>query len=354
MTDAECVELLRWALPRLRMRWTGFRRVRRQVCRRIRRRMDELGISEAAAYRAHLEAHPAEWERLDAACRISISRLFRDRSVFEALETRVLPALAERARAGDRARLRAWSAGCASGEEPASLAILWHHALAPRFPDIDLEILATDVDPHLVERARRARFRPSSVKEVPTEWLASAFQRIDDLFRLRRELSESVELHCQDIRREMPDGLFDLVLCRNLAFTYFDRELQGEVLAGILARLRPGGALVVGLHEAPPETAGLAPWPGARGVYERRPERPARDAASSASGPAHQPRSRSGEIRSSTGSPRKSGSSSYWTYLARRAPTTEASSASRSGSRPSTTRARPSTRSHQRRLQSRS
>ncbi len=270
MTDAECVELLRWALPRLRLRWPGFRRVRRQVCRRIRRRTRELGLPDAAAYRAHLEAHPAEWERLDAMCRISVSRFFRDRGVFAALETQVLPALAASALAADRRMLRVWSAGCGSGEEAYSLAILWRFALASRFPGILLQIVATDADARVLERARRACFRASSLKEVPPERRVAAFERRGDLYCVRPELREGIEFRCQDIRKELPEGPFDLVLCRNLVFTYFDSGLQREALARILDQLGPGAALSIGLHESLPDAAGLAPWPGARAVYERR------------------------------------------------------------------------------------
>jgi hypothetical protein len=79
MQDAECVALLRWALPRLGLRWPGFRKVRRQVCKRINRRIKELGLADVAAYREHLERVPEEWPRLDALCRITISRFYRDR-----------------------------------------------------------------------------------------------------------------------------------------------------------------------------------------------------------------------------------------------------------------------------------
>jgi chemotaxis protein methyltransferase CheR len=290
MTDRECVELLRWALPRLRLRWEGFRRVRRQVCRRIGRRIRELGLGDAAAYRGRLEVDPAERERLDALCRIPISRCFRDRSVFEALETRVLPVLAERAVAAGRRTLSAWSAGCASGEEPYSLAILWSAALAARFPGLRLRITATDADPRLLERARGACYRASSVREVPPERRAAGFERRGELYCVRPELREAVDLRCQDLRTELPPGRFDLIACRNLAFTYFEPEIQRTVLARIVARLRPGGALAIGLHESLPEAAGLAPWPGARCVYERRsrdvtgaPPRGARRARSRAS-----------------------------------------------------------------------
>lgn len=74
MKDTECVEFLQWALPRLHMRWQGFRKVRGQVCKRIGRRIRELNLGEGADYRTYLESHPAEWSVLDDLCRITISR----------------------------------------------------------------------------------------------------------------------------------------------------------------------------------------------------------------------------------------------------------------------------------------
>jgi chemotaxis protein methyltransferase CheR len=270
LADAECVELLRWALPRLHLRWEGFRRPRRQVCRRIARRMRELGVPNAGAYRTRLEADPAEGSRLDAMCRISISRCFRDRGVFAALGSGVLPALAARARAAGRRTLRAWCAGCASGEEAYSLAALWASTRGPRIPGLRLAIVATDVDPQLVERARRGCFRASSLREMPAEALAAGFERREGSWFARAALREGVEIRCQDLREEAPSGAFDLILCRNVAFTYFDRPLQRAVLARMLEHLRPGGALVIGLHESLPEAVpDLVPWPEARGVHER-------------------------------------------------------------------------------------
>ena len=268
MTDAECVELLRWAVPRLRLRWPGFRRVRRQVCRRVRRRLRELGLEDAAAYRAHLEAHPGEWERLDAMCRISISRLFRDREVFAALATRVLPALAARARAEGRGTLRAWSAGCASGEEAYTVAACVAFEVAPRFPELAFELIATDVDPHLLERARLACYAPSSVKELPPAWQEALFERRGGALAVRHAYRTAVTLRAQDLQREAPDGSFDIVLCRNVAFTYFAAPVQREVLARIAAHSRPGAALVLGRHERLPDGAPeFRLWPGAPSTF---------------------------------------------------------------------------------------
>ena len=270
MTDAECVALLRWALPRLELRFAGFRRVRRQVCRRIGRRMRELGLEGASAYRVRLETDADEWRRFDAMCRITISRCFRDREVFAALGEHVFPALAERARAAGRSRLAVWSAGCASGEEPYSLALLWRARLASRHPGLELAVLATDADAALIERARAARFAPSSLREVPEALQSEGFEPCGGELCARAALREAVSFACQDLRHEMPAGPFDLVLCRNLAFSYFDEALQRSVLARLLERMYGGGALVIGLHEALPEGApGVEPWPRARAAFRR-------------------------------------------------------------------------------------
>jgi chemotaxis protein methyltransferase CheR len=267
MRDEECVALLQWALPRLGLRWRGFRRVRRQVCKRIGHRMAALGLPDAAAYRERLEAEPAEWSVLDACCWISISRFYRDRRVFEDLAHQILPDLARTAISRGRLRLRVWSAGCASGEEPYSLRLAWDLAVAPAFPDVQVQIVATDASAELLERARRASYPASALEELPDPWRSSAFECLDGAFRLRDEFRRGVEFHQQDIRKAMPDGPFDLILCRNLAFTYFDLEVQHTVQRKLAQRLEPGGALLIGIHEALPEPAALAPSDATRGVY---------------------------------------------------------------------------------------
>jgi chemotaxis protein methyltransferase CheR len=253
MTDRECVELLRWAAPRLRLRWEGFRRVRGQVCKRITRRMRELGLADVAAYRARLEAEEAEWAVLDALCRVTISRFYRDKRVFDVLREELLPTLLEEARARGERTFRVWSAGCASGEEPYTLAVLFHLGLRPRFPELRLELLATDADAHLLERARRGCYRAATLRELPPEWAARAFEACDGEQCIRAPFREGLTFRREDLRAGMPEGPFHLVLCRNVAFTYFAREpLQREVLARLVERLVPGGVLVIGAHESLP------------------------------------------------------------------------------------------------------
>src|ERR1700754_555065 len=110
MNDRECVELLQWALPRLGLRWRGFKNLRRQVCRRVQTHCSELGL-DVAAYRRRLEQDPEELLALDALCFVTISRFYRDHRIFDALRGRLLPMLAEAAIARGEHVLRAWSAG---------------------------------------------------------------------------------------------------------------------------------------------------------------------------------------------------------------------------------------------------
>jgi chemotaxis protein methyltransferase CheR len=264
------VELLRWALPRLGLRWEGFRRVRRQVCRRVGLRIEALGLADTAAYRRHLEEHPEEWGVLETFCRIPISRFYRDRGVFDSLRRVVLPVLGERAEARGEGRLRAWSAGCASGEEAWTLLACFASDLAPRHPSLVLELVATDVEAHLLERARRARYGTGSARELPAELAQGLFETRDGALEVQERHRAAIAWRLQDLRREAPEGLFDLVLCRNVAFTYFDAEEQRRALARIAERLRPGAALVIGRHERLPDGGpGFAVWPGAPCVYER-------------------------------------------------------------------------------------
>jgi chemotaxis protein methyltransferase CheR len=99
LRDSDCIAFLQWALPRLGLRWTGFRKVHRQVCKRLRRRLNELGLETLDQYRLCLEDDPAEWAALDGLCHITISRFRRDEAVFNALRDNILPDLTRAASA---------------------------------------------------------------------------------------------------------------------------------------------------------------------------------------------------------------------------------------------------------------
>ncbi len=268
VNDGDCAPFLQWALPRLGLRWPGFRKVRRQVCKRIKRRMDDLELADAAAYRARLEADPAEWRALDECCHITISRFFRDRGVFEVLRRRVLPEIAARAKR-DRREARIWSAGCASGEEPYTLKLLWDLEVASACPGVGLSIVATDVDSAMLARARKACFAATSLSELPAHLIGRAFDEIDARFCVRADHRQGIDFLHQDLRSEAPELRFDLILCRYVAFTYFSEQLQEQVLSRLMTRLMPDGFLAIGTHERlPPSAAPLTPLSGAPQIFQ--------------------------------------------------------------------------------------
>ena len=270
MSDQECVRFLQWALPRLRMRWDGFRRVRRQVCKRLARRLKDLGLPDTEDYRDYLQQHPYEWHRLDALCRITISRFYRDKGVFSTLSDEVLPSLADAAQRRSDKKLRVWSAGCGGGEEPYTIAILWDAEFRIRYPDVQIEIVATDADPIMLARADDARYAFASLKELPAGWRDQAFEQADDVYRINPQYRRNIRFVEQDIRTEQPGGPFDLVLCRNLVFTYFDDELQSQLLERIVATMHDGAALVLGIHEQLPlDPSGLSAWFNKQRIYRR-------------------------------------------------------------------------------------
>jgi chemotaxis protein methyltransferase CheR len=271
VTDPDCVAFLRWALPRLGLRWQGYRRVRKQVCKRVDRRVGALGLNGLAEYKSYLDEHADEWAVLEALCSIPISRFYRDRAVFDALGEQILPELAERAASRMPAVIRCWSAGCASGEEPYTLSLLWDQRVLPRFPHTRLSIIATDVDAHLLARARAACYSKSSLRELPSAWIRQAFDRRDSLYCLRDHWKTCIEFRREDIRLKQPPGEFDLVLCRNVAFTYFDEAVQRAALLRIAERLGANGFLVVGRHESLPPDAAFQGAPSALGIFRKTP-----------------------------------------------------------------------------------
>ena len=172
--------------------------------------------------------------------------------MWDELVERVLPQLTT---------LRAWSAGCGAGEEPYTLALAWRNV----HPRAALDILATDVDDVQLERARRASYPPGALRELPSDWRSAAFERITGEDRLRDAYRTGVRFEHRDVREAAPAGPFDLVLCRNLAFSYFDEPLQLSVAATFASVLRRGGALVVGLGEELPDGAAFTTYD--HGIY---------------------------------------------------------------------------------------
>ncbi len=242
-------QFIKEAAPLIGLQWRRFKRggIKRKVERRIR----ELGLATFEDYLSIIKSDPQEKSHLSQILTVTITRFFRDQEVFNILESSVIPVISQREDAGD---LKIWSIGCANGEEPYSVSMLWKEKFENIFPKIHLVILATDINGSLLERAREGRYKKSSLKEVPEEMTRRFFRGEDGFHVLDRSIRETVEFRRHDIIHEEPFSGMDIIFCRNLAFTYFSRECQLRVLKKIAAGLKGDGYLVIGKEESLPLT----------------------------------------------------------------------------------------------------
>ncbi|MBW2062063.1 MAG: hypothetical protein JRI95_10945 [Deltaproteobacteria bacterium] len=263
MDDAQFRQLL----DQLGLSWEGFRKVRKGVKKRLRRHIQERGYQSSEAYFEALGSNHHLREECERLMTVSISRFFRDRYLWRILENEILPAVIER-----KGTVKIWSAGCACGEEVYSFKILLN-LLKDRYGHIpDHEILATDLNPAYLDRARTGIYPKSSLKEAPEEWLALYFehQARGNLYRVASFLKNNVTWKAHNLLSDPPQTIFDVIFLRNNLLTYYQDTLKIPALQAVIGRLAPGGFLIIGSHEIIPLTvSSLLPFRGQRYIFER-------------------------------------------------------------------------------------
>lgn len=216
------------------------------LARRIAVRMRACAVHTYDSYLDLLDRTPAELERLHAALTINVTRFYRNPETWEAL-ARLVPTLL--AREGE---VRCWSAGCASGEEAHTLAILFAEvAGASRRPGaIDrVRIEATDIDGESLARTRAGRYRAAALAETPPEVVRRWFHPEGDWMLVDPTARARVAVRAHDLTRDpVPASYYDLVACRNVVI-YFDRAMQERLFLSFFDALRPGGYLLLGKVE---------------------------------------------------------------------------------------------------------
>src|SRR6266700_8310232 len=217
------------------------------ILRRIGRRMAITQNRSMTEYTEYLKAHPEEIGDLVKSFLINVTQFFRDAEAFAYLKTDVLPRLIAQARERDRV-LRLWAAGCASGEEPYSLAMLLADMLGGELPEWSVKIFATDLDEAAINFARRGLYSENLLKGVPAEYRDRFFEHTEHGYRIAKALRQMVIFGQQDLTRSAPFPRIDLLLCRNVLI-YFTPELQDYVLTQFAFSLTPGGYLFLGKAE---------------------------------------------------------------------------------------------------------
>jgi two-component system, chemotaxis family, CheB/CheR fusion protein len=205
-----------------------------------------IGSKDIARYTQTLETDPTELALLAKDLLINVTHFFRDPPVFEAVAQKIIPELV-RAHAADRP-IRVWIAGCSTGEETYSLAMLFREAIAAAKLDIKLQVFASDVDPDAIATAREGLYPATIAADVSADRIARFFTKEDRGYRVSPELRAAVVFTVQDVLADPPFSRLDFVSCRNLLI-YLRPEAQKKVLALFHFALEPGGILLLGTSE---------------------------------------------------------------------------------------------------------
>ena len=237
--------------------------------RRIAVRMRARGVHTYEDYARVLDDDAAEYDRLLDALTINVTKLFRNWDVYASIATNVVPALF----ASEQSRIRVWSAGCSSGDEPFSLAILFHRHAATTGMLGQLgrvEIVGTDIDRKCLEAAERGQFEEGDFGDTPDELRRRYFSRVRP-FTVVRSVRDLVRFESRDlIRQSPPPGRYDLIVCRNVLI-YFDRETQERLFELFYESLVPHGYLVLGKVETllGPSRSRFAPVDARERIFRR-------------------------------------------------------------------------------------
>ncbi|HKS06568.1 MAG TPA: protein-glutamate O-methyltransferase CheR [Gemmatimonadaceae bacterium] len=215
--------------------------------RRIAVRMRACKTPSYATYTAFLDQHPAEWEKLLDALTINVTKLFRNPDVYDAIADVVVPELWNRT----GPTVRVWSAGCSSGEETYSIAILFHrHAVAAREQSRlgRVHVLGSDIDKRSLLAAERGAYRTPAFGDTRDD-LRKAYFSASDPAEVNAAIRAITRFERRDLLNDPPpNGPFQLVVCRNVMI-YFDRPSQDQLMERFHSVLSPGGFLVLGKTE---------------------------------------------------------------------------------------------------------
>ena len=176
---------------------------------------------------------------------IGVTQFFRDPHAFESLKKHLQNLIENK----DDSRIRVWIPGCATGEEPCSIAILLHEMLGARLSEYDIQIFATDIDEVAISKARKGVYPKETVELLPTQYVSRYFRQRGNNYEVVKSLRSILLYSRHDVTSNPPFLKLDLVVCRNMLI-YFNNDLQKRVIPVFHYALNPGGLLFVGASEA--------------------------------------------------------------------------------------------------------
>jgi len=224
--------------------FSGYKRSSLQ--RRVEKQMQSVGVESFGSYLDYLEVHPEEFAALFNTVLINVTSFFRDEVVWDYLSQEILPIIIT-SHAGNEP-IRIWSAGCATGQEPYSLAITLAEKIGiAEFRD-RVKIYATDLDDAALQEARAATYSARDVQAIPPHLLEKYFEREGSRFAFHSELRRSLIFGRHDLLQDAPISRIDLLICRN-TLMYFNSEMQARILGRFHFAINDGGFLFLGKAE---------------------------------------------------------------------------------------------------------
>jgi two-component system, chemotaxis family, CheB/CheR fusion protein len=224
--------------------FTGYKRS--SLIRRVGRRMAQIAVPDYTEYLDFLQVHPEEFTALFNTILINVTGFFRDAEAWDHVRAEVLPSIL--AAKDPDAPVRVWSAGCASGEEAYTLAMVIAETLGPEEFRRRAKIYATDVDEEGLTQARHASYSERDIRGLPPDLLDKYFEANSNRYTFRKDLRRSVIFGRNDLVQDAPISRIDLLVCRN-ALMYFNAETQARILSRFHFALAPGGVLFLGKAE---------------------------------------------------------------------------------------------------------
>ncbi|MBW4629297.1 MAG: PAS domain-containing protein [Brasilonema octagenarum HA4186-MV1] len=243
-TNPELENLLEYIKRNRGFDFSGYKRT--SLSRRIQRRMQTISIENYTEYLDYLEVHPDEFVELFNTILINVTAFFREGQAWEYIASEIIPAILANKHLNKP--IRVWSAGCASGEETYSIAILLAEALGMEQYTTRVKVFATDVDVEALNMARQASYNPKDIESVPANLQQKYFERVNGRYIVQKELRRGVIFGRHDLVQDAPISKIDLLVCRN-TLMYFNTETQAKILDRFHFALNDNGFLFLGKAE---------------------------------------------------------------------------------------------------------
>ncbi len=222
--------------------------------RRLNARINMTHVGNLVGYLALLKKDQEELNTLKDFLTINVTEFFRNMETFDALNRDIIPAIIKSKESGSSNTIRVWSAGCSSGQEPYTLAILFLEAFEKLRKNHRLLIIATDIDKKSLENAKSGRYESNIIEGIPKHLLIKYFDKMGDEYQVKPFVQDCINFKYLDLASD--DGsdvagiaAYDLIVCRNVII-YFKKELKKSLFMRFYTKLRKNGYLVIGKGES--------------------------------------------------------------------------------------------------------